>query len=403
MRMYMNIIIAAIVLHYAAFAQELAPSILTDGKISCDQSCIDKEAPYQFCDTLTKKFVIKCSRNPNNEPGFKPLKKRMPPSCIQYYRESLTFLNPDEGFVQIKRDPANGTLDTLLLFAPIYVGSSVESLPYDWWFKSGCPPQSEGLDTCCLNVRWITDDFEMREFTSTPGTTLAVQYTSHIPVAGGNKTCGVSCERTEIVLNASPGFRQDTNGVPRRFFYNYLEPEDNGFLENDASLEYYHFNSVLLHEIGHWYGLGHAGKPDSYGRTCGQDQGVMQGGMDPGDEFDLSQATDDLCAFKKLYCCAQTVDVEEENNELFKTRFEIFPNPAVASSVQIRLPEKFALGQKFISIVDNQGKIVSKQTISNNSSEFVLNISQIPNGEYMIIVSFANYRGSISQKVIILR
>lgn len=391
MKFLLTIVLCTICLHYSSLSQP-------NQKIQCDNDCVHEKLPFLFCDYSTGRTVTKCSANPNNEPGFRPLKKRMPPTCYVYDASNFTILPPGYHIGQI-----DGT-DTTLIFAPDWVDGAVSSAAFDWWLASGCPsPQTEGTDDCCLKVMWAKDRFELIGYENNPIGALAVMVHRYKPHTGF-PDCRVDCNETRIILNQTSEFMSvGPNGIPQRFFYNGAEPEDNGSLESGDDWEYYHFRSVLLHETGHWYGIGHMGERDDFGVACGEDNYCMMGtGLFPGDERSLTRCPDDLCAFRKLYCCAQTsVDVEEANNEITPRNFSVYPNPLHSGQLFVSLSETLSMYTKKLELIDLQGTVVLKTTIPAGSTIYTVPTGNLAAGVYLVKISTSVLKGSISRKVVI--
>lgn len=371
-------------------------------KIDCDDNCVHQKLPFLFCDMNTGSKVTKCTDNPSTEPNLRPLKKRLPPSCQNYDPTNLTIIQPGYSFVTIDGE------DTTVIFAADNVAGHGFTAAIDWWLESGCPPQTDG-DDCCLNVRWARDRLDLYEFSAQPASVLALLH-NHIPPSAGAPDCKVDCNQTWIVLNQTPQFTAlDANNFPRRFFYNIEEPGDNGKLSDDDRFEYYHLPSVILHEVGHWYGIGHIGEPDSYGQICGETRGisVMSGGNNgnglyPGEERTLHDHEDDLCAFRKLYCCAETsVDVKDVVEEISTYGFTVSPNPLYSGHLTVTVGEQLYTHTKTVRLVDMYGNTIAETSIPIGMVQCTLTTDLVADGAYMVVVSSDRLKGSIGKKVII--
>lgn len=259
--MRFTLVIFAVLFTMCSTAQVRVAYAQPNSKIPCDEDCIEQRLPYIFCDKTTGDKYTKCSDNPNNEPHLKPLKKRLPPSCRTYDASGLTAVQAGYSLVEWR----DGVAHTL--FDPVNVEADALVAAYSWYFESGCPEQTDGQD-CCLNVRWADERQKFKGFENNPEDALAVMHQKGAPSAGG-VTCDIDCNESALILNSTPEFMNKNNrGIPTRFFYNVEPPTDNG-----DDYEYFHLPSVLLHEVGHWYGLGHMGEPDHFGETCGETRG----------------------------------------------------------------------------------------------------------------------------------
>lgn len=380
-------------IHITAVAQE------ENKKIDCDASCVNELLPFLFCDMSTGNKVTKCTANPNNEPGLRALKKRMPPSCHNYDEASFTVLPPNVSLVQ----------GETVIFDPSWIKAASFSAAIEWWLESGCPsPQTDGTDDCCLNVRWAQTNEDLIDFATNPAGVLAVNYNKLTPTSG-NPTCRVDCNETGVILNGTPQFTQpNANNIPTRFFYNNAEPSGNGKLDDGNPLEYYHINSVITHEVGHWYGIGHMGENDSYGQQCGNTRGNSMmsggtggGGLYPGEERTLKD--DDLCAFRKLYCCAQTSTDIEETNAVIAEGFVVYPNPLTSSLFVIDMGTQLLPYTKTLRLVDERGKTVQEHTLSIGTTRYTVDATGLPNGVYMVVITAQQLHGSISAKIVVGR
>lgn len=382
-------------INFVATAQE-------NKKIHCDNDCATEKLPFLFCDMNTGNKVTKCTADPNHEPGLRALRKRMPPNCRNYNAASFTLLSPGYQLVQI-----SGT-DTTLIFAPEFVDGAVFSDAIEWWLESGCPsPQTDGVDNCCLNVKWAQNNIELHDYSTRPTAVLALNW-NQIKPSAGSPDCTLDCNATEIVINQTPAFVQiDANGFPQRFFYNAgEEPDGNGSLSSGDQFEYYDFYTAFMHELGHWYGIGHMGSPDSYGQTCGNTRGTSMmsggtgiGGLYPGEERTLDD--DDLCAFRKLYCCEQTAVGVEEAAAISTEKFSVYPNPLQSSILAVELGEGLALYSKILRLVDETGQIVREVTLPLGTIIYTINTDGLAAGIYMVTITADGLKGTTSKKIAI--
>lgn len=372
-------------------------------KIKCDNDCATKELPFLFCDMATGQNLTKCTADPNHEPGLRALRKRMPPTCYNYNAASFTLLQPGYAFVQI--DGA----DTNIIFAPDWVDGAIFTAAIEWWLESGCPaPQTDDVDNCCINALWARRKEELHNFVNNPTGVLAMNWNEIRPAAGA-LDCKVDCNQSGLIFNQTPEFTQlNTNAFPTRFFYNGgEEPDGNGRLIDGDDYEYYHFNSVLMHETGHWYGIGHLGEPDTFGRVCGDQTGISMmcggnngNGLYPGEERTLRD--DDLCAFRKLYCCEQTAVGVAENTLSGSKDFSVYPNPLHNSILAIEVnSQQLILHSKTVRVIDGNGRIVYETMLPASATMHMINTDGLSAGMYLVTITADGLKGTISKKVLI--
>lgn len=399
MRIILSIIAVVLLCSVSVYGQ-------VDSKIDCDDDCVNASLPFLFCDMNTGQRVTKCSQNPNAEQGFRPLKKRLPPWCHNYDASGLVVIQDGYSFVQIDGE------DTTIIFASANVEGAGYSASVEWWLESGCKPQTDG-DDCCLNLKWAGDRSQLLDFAGKPDKVLAITH-NDIPPSSGSPDCRVNCSGTWIILNSTPEFTEvdKNNNVPTRFFYNIEEPDGNGQLASGDKLEYYHLYSVLLHEVGHWYGIGHLGEPDSYGQVCGDTRGVCVmsggtggGGLYAGEERSLTRYPDDLCAFRKLYCCAETATDVAENTarrtEVQHNAFTVYPNPSQGQPVSVALSEELARYGKRLRIIDERGTTVYTAAIGIGELLYTVPTDALRPGVYVVDITVQGLNGSISKKIVI--
>jgi|GEM_PF-2325975 len=374
-------------------------------KINCDNDCTTKELPFLFCDMATGRKITKCTADPNHEPGLRALRKRMPPTCYSYNAASFTLLQPGYAFVQISGG------DTTILFAPDWVDGAIFTAAIDWWLQSGCPsPQTDDVDNCCINATWAQRREELFDFRNKPEAVLAMNWNEIRPTAGA-PDCKVDCNKSGLIFNQTPEFtRLNVNSFPTRFFYNGgEEPDGNGSLSNGDDYEYYHFPSVLMHETGHWYGIGHLGEADAFGRSCGDQSGASMmsggnngGGLYPGEERTLRN--DDLCAFRKLYCCEQTAVGVEEKISTGIEEFSIYPNPLHTSILAVEVSsQQLILHGKTVRLIDGNGRIVYEAALPAGSTIHTINTDGLPTGSYLVTITADGLKGAISKRILIER
>lgn len=106
----------------------------------------------------------------------------------------------------------------------------------------------------------------------------------------------------------------NADGLPKNFFFDKpLDSQTKQVLE-DGDYIYYRFCTMILHEIGHYFGFKHGNEVG-----CNHDGSIMKESLEPyedaTDDVGGPLSEDDRCMFKKLYCCQESVtDVAEETS-----------------------------------------------------------------------------------------
>ncbi len=166
-------------------------------------------------------------------------------------------------------------------------------------------------------------------------------------------------------------------GVPNTFFYtNRSYPGD---------LEWYDFQSVIYHEMGHWLGFG-----DGQEQCNSSYTGVMQTPLDVNTNRNLSD--DDRCMFQKLYCCgpngATNVDEEETDNTgvVLSNGLHLSPNPFNTNIIIKGIPsEEFS--SYTLDITTITGQNVYHAVYEQHNNDINIDTRTLPVGTYMVMVT----------------
>ncbi len=340
-------------------------SLLSNENCNIITNCENKKYQYYFCSQTS--LELKCSSNPNTDPG--------PPYRVMKapYPICLTFL--DSGPEDVIMKEASGDIDK-----PVYRKD---------WMQVDADCAKDEINCICnkknepclcriyFKFNSNKDDFAPKP-SSTPGRAALI-------VNGSN--CVASCNdlyprATEIWLNNSKDFTgvDPKDKKKKKFFYNnrYYE-EDNEFLIS-LRQDYKVFNLCLIlkHELAHVLGMGHHGMCDpdiSYG--------VMNTGDYP-NKANTPFSNDDLCMFKKVYC-PSLVPVEDEKI-ITNEEPQNFPNPFFT---QTRI--KYYVG------IDSKVSI----EIYNHLGEKILNISKFcTSGENTEKIDMSYYSSGIYYYII---
>lgn len=344
----------------------------------CDKTeCRNRPYMYKFCDPTNGYVIDKCSADPNNEPGLRLLKKMIP----------LTLCPDFQGqqFNRVWSDSSNPLEEHRI---DIFVNENMYKVLNDaeaaW--TSMCPPQGpdEEYQPCCLPVVWSQSPADMgnQEY-SAAITRMRVLYSD--PLAEHN--CDIDCFKSRIVINQESAYLDlDDRGRPRRFLFTERESVDS----IPREWVYFDAQGVLLHELGHWLGFGHSDAVDRFGNSCMVQNSAMLSGE--GNEAFWNRrivepSWDDVCMFKKAYCCAQTkADIEETVAETGNgLSFSLAPNPAT-SELRMKFSMPISARGATLRLVNAIGEIALEQRIEKETQEIALSVASVPNGWYLVEV-----------------
>lgn len=375
------------------------------------EDCEDKEFQYIYCDVNQSqpyKQTYICTDDPYGELTNNPnliLSKLNGKLCYEFINNPETI---DLGWAG-----ARGEFEVILRksydithpdyyedVTPIFAfqaltGDPLLENPLDEATKAWndiCPIENNEEDPCCVKVRFVTDEFEFerlyKEY-NRDNPTIALSWNGwknwQTAETGEPAPCEKSCERSEILINASANFRNPVsmeNGdmMSETWFFTGepLPDEDPVTGEDYDDFIYYSLYSVLLHELGHQLGFGHDGGEDSFGNDCGEQDNVMSTNF-AGRIINQHQylTDDDICRYKKIYCC-NTTNVEQD----FKNQSLIYPNPA-GEFVFIETDQKWEI----IEIFDINGSIVKTKVEKQDNGLIKLNTSDLIRGVYFVKLS----------------
>lgn len=372
----------------------------------CDQdACMDAKFKYRFC-TNDGRVVEKCSDDPNNEPGMKLLKRKIP---IEYSYEWWS-LDP-----QVTRGD-----DTISFYEgdllevreyPMFVGQNMRPIVQvaaQRWMTNLCPQQGpdDEYQNCLVRIRWSTGSDNLGE---------AFARTNYDIVQG----CSVYCGSVEIILNQNPNFTLLDEYERPRFFI-ATERQNYAHLPQFPPGKYIYMDAytLMLHEFGHWLGFPHVEGTDSYGESCGDPNGIMKAVAGNLEQGELTWT--DECMFLKAYCCedSQRKDITGDprdprdpndppinNTKTVIARtpeegFAVLPNPSRSGMLMLRLTLPEESGSGSVRLVDGAGRVVlDQQLVSAKGQEVVLDASALPKGMYMVQVFFGDR--AFSRKVVI--
>lgn len=374
----------------------------TNQKVECDESCIQQKFVYRFCDAEGH-VIAKCSDNPNNEPGMKPFKRKIP---FDVCGVNLERWGVEDNFKLVQYPPPNplNPVGGPVLFDVRNVSGRLAEAANSW--NRLCPQQGPDAEhqECCLKVRWtgINENIGMMfahtdiRHNRTPGTSA-------------NYSCTFLCEASEMILNTHALFlNPDEEGFPRHYFvterYNF-----NALPLGNPEYIWVDMQSLLEHELGHWLGFQHPEERDSYQESCMSEGSIMLGGNTGHLNNRVAGLTPaDECMFRKLYCCNETkrivwigdpnVPPDDYPNHTKSMQeglsgsqaggsrgFTVAPNPATGGTITLLLHGPIEPGTSSIRIVDGAGNAVLHQELQEGSERRVsIDVAGLPSGMYMV-------------------
>ncbi|MBS1914573.1 MAG: T9SS type A sorting domain-containing protein [Bacteroidetes bacterium] len=390
---FLLVLIAVLVLGSSLHAQ---PNTVTTPPCN-DPACTGAPFNYMFCDPLTGKRVNKCSTDPNNEPGLKVIKRSLPlVLCPDLYIDGL-YNNVEFPLSPDPLDPHN-----VPVFINDHMVDRLNEAAAKW--ASLCPgegPNREYDGSCCLEVVWSTGDAQMGknegDLENAAAATYIGTYKSD-PTAPQN--CQTNCGTSRMYINQQRRHTGlDEAGRPK--FFLITEPDALGAIP-PISQNYHYIDaySMFLHELGHWLGFNHTAEEDANGDLC-YHQGIMDASDYP-DGWSLGRrdlSPDDVCMFKKLYCCESTkAGVEEEPTQALS--FAVLPNPArdmITLILQADLPRR----PLTVRLVDARGAVVREVHRMESTGEIAIDLAGIANGIYMLTLS--NGLRTHGEKIVVQR
>ncbi len=248
-------------------------------------------------------------------------------------------------------------------------------------------------NTCCLEIVWSTDEDDQRVFID--GRWVLANTRT---VGNSATSCeGMDCDRSKLIINQCRSWTTpDATSLFSRGFYNVDDVADDGFRQ---FYDRYHFSTVLEHEIGHWFSFPHESEADC-STFWDEYDGIMDTPLDAHQEWEIS--ADDICHFKKLYCCNPEAEVPTGITDARPgLSIELVPNPATATC-RVRINgEAGMLARPVIRLIDAAGTEVMTRRLQIGVSEESIDLRGLNAGTYLIEVR----RGGVSmaEKLVIER
>lgn len=376
-------------------------------KLECGEDCKKKKFAYRFCDGAGGSFFL-CSDDPNNEPGLKPYKQRLP---LRACGINLDLFGVEDNYKRVfypMPTPLN-PIPGPILFNIDNVKMRLEGALASW--NSLCPPQgpNDEHQDCCLPVMWAIRPEHMGESPNAFAFTLirAVPYTGQPK----DHKCLFDCSESRMVLNRLTEFIQpDQNGFPR----NYYVTERENFRElpifERRDLVWVDMQSLLEHELGHWLGFHHADEPDLFGKMCPPQSSIMLSGNSGHlNNRIVTLSDDDRCMFMKLYCCKETQRIvwiddpttdpdphpdhtkqvvngaERHTDKSYNAGFTVAPNPTTTGNITLSLYGQIDPSNTELRVVDGVGRVVRRQHLPEViQQEITIDVHELPTGMYML-------------------
>jgi hypothetical protein len=341
--------------------------ISVNNTLACDAICRAKKYAYLGCDQTTNQKKTICTDNPRGIPNFRPYKK-----CFPMNVTIEPFPEPVPGWYIDVNGDGNPQVNEISFFDQ-HAQALVFGARDNW--SATCTPDNQDCDNCSLNVIWAKRKELMREYPNS----LAITFQPPVNATGLPASCQVDCNRSYIAINTQDDFmKKNGNGVPEIFFYtNRNYPGGN--------LEWYDFQTVIFHEMGHWFGFGDGQEGCNTSYT-----GVMQTPLDVNTNRNLSE--DDRCMFQKLYCCGpngstNTDEEDTDNNSVILSNGVYFsPNPFNTNIVVKGIhSEEFA--SFTLDIMTITGQNVYHAVYEQHSNDISIDTRTLSVGTYMIMLT----------------
>ncbi|HRP03251.1 MAG TPA: zinc-dependent metalloprotease [Candidatus Kapabacteria bacterium] len=243
---------------------------------------------------------------------MKPLHNKIP-ICLNYIETNVY-----PAMMKTNCLTEAGSSYQLNVFDKSFLSSDLNNAEYT--YKCICNKQSQSCQ-CTVNVKFTNSSSDLKgPLTSRVGYS---QYRYYLD------DCSMECSsyQATIFLNGSTDLQGNMAGYPLRPFLNQQYFDSNPDYLKDIKGGYFGINitSVLLHELGHQYGIAHQTDNNGNPKCSSYDNGQMSTKTKDVNSGSTYLSNDDICAFKKLYCPSLT-PVEEIN--IVKADIYQYPNPA---------------------------------------------------------------------------
>lgn len=329
--------------------------------------CPKKFHNYYFCDPHTNNLIEYCAEDPWNSglpSDMKPLHNKIP-ICLNYIETNVY-----PAIMKTSCLTEAGSSYELIVFDKSFLSSDLNNAEYT--YKCICNKQNQSCQ-CTVNVKFTNSASDLKgPLTSRVGYS---QYRYYLD------DCSMECSSYQptIFLNGSTDLQGNMAGYPLRPFLSQQYFDSNPDYLKDIKGGYFGINitSVLLHELGHQYGIAH--QTDNYGNPkCSiYDNGQMSTKTKDVNSGSTYLSNDDICVFKKLYCPSLTpvedrVIVEEE---IYK-----YPNPA---EDYIVFSTNSILGNENVIVYSTFGQKYILNFINTNEG-LKIDVSNLSPGVYFI-------------------
>jgi len=276
------------------------------------------------------------------------------------------------------------------------VCSGYSSDVYKFHRSGECAGDYPNIPECSIQIDLTTDRDEWYRFSKS----LPVYNT-----LGATKAWTQGQRKNAMMLNFTDDLLNNNMNV---YFYRWAEPggcnpsTGRCYGESDTSIKCIDIECVLMHEIGHNFGLHHSNYCQG---ACGKETNIMYPQLRTM-SYDCSLGNCDKCAFCALWCpakCGYNGSSAIDGNEYaapMAPRIELYPNPSPqAVNVVVSMP----VANADLLVYDELGGIRESRDIhrSGNEAVLILDFAPYPNGTYYVVVT--NTFGITSRTVIINR
>ncbi|HVZ41489.1 MAG TPA: T9SS type A sorting domain-containing protein [Candidatus Kapabacteria bacterium] len=322
----------------------------------------DADYPFRFC--KDGQIVTRCASDPYHlwEDG-----KQLVP-FKRYYPACMTIERDGQLDIYMPKIVTGGTDD----YVPVFLLANQERDIVDGFndWNSICPP-SDGDFDCCMKIYFSDDD---RDF---GGPNEGINGNFELDA----RTCRPTCnDDHRVYVNDSPLWLYKNrdpapgNEVVRAFYTGRYPPSV------APGYEAFSLYQAVLFGVGFWYGLPDIRYSDP---GCKRPNSVMANELVDGPPTGLTP--DDICQFKKLYCDHE-VGLGVDDAPAPSLSFDVAPNPA-GGTVTLRLPEGHSRGLLTLRLVDARGATVRELQPGDAAGEFMVDVSDLPDGVYLITLS----------------
>ncbi len=286
----------------------LVMSAIVNGPIATSQPCGSVQNcnpnlsyPYRFCNIQTGgQPIVRCSNNPNAEPGLMPYRAPGLPACAKRVvtdddPTSATMLDVNNQEFQVNHptdweDVINDAVDV-------------------WNCLCGFNAPNSSLNTCCIPVVWSNNPADFDDAANDLGIFRGRIDLNNCRPPCENGVLQMNQGRPRIYLNRTSNFTRineaaSGNLLRRSLYSGTVLPSGPGGAALQQGFAVFSMRDVVTHEFGHWLGMLHTDQiPDCFPGVT--KTGIMRAFTDA-NRNPRTLSEQDKCQFMKLYCANLT-------------------------------------------------------------------------------------------------